>query len=264
VVVGAAVLVSLAIVAGVAVSALVRAPAESGHQPLAERVSPLLPDLTVNPIGEINAGVEVNGTRRFLNFGVMLVNIGDGDFHLRARRSHPLSDDWRVVQLVAESGGGHTETQTAATMVPGGDGHDHWHIRDVESHQVEAPDGTVVGRVAKEGFCFFDTDHVLPELSGSPPAKVYRSAECGGRLDTTAGMGLSVGWGDDYPWHLLGQSVDITNLPDGEYRVRAVVDPFGWFDELDETNNEVWTDIAISTNTDGLPVVEVLRTSSDP
>ena len=58
-------------------------------------------------------------------------------------------------------------------------------------------------------------------------------------------MGLSVGWGDEYPWHLFEQEIDIS-FPEGRYRLRATADPFGWFDELDEANNEVVVDIQLS------------------
>ena len=70
-------------------------------------------------------------------------------------------------------------------------------------------------------------------------------------------MGLSVGWGDEYPWHLFEQEIDITDLPEGRYRLRATADPFDWFDELDETNNEVVVDIQLEFEGEQ-PVVTVL------
>ena len=69
-------------------------------------------------------------------------------------------------------------------------------------------------------------------------------------------MGLSVGWGDEYPWHLFEQEIDITDLQ-GRYRLRATADPFDWFDELDETNNEVVVDIQLEFEGEQ-PVVTVL------
>lgn len=227
--------------------------------PLAQRVDPRLPDLSIAPLSELTPALRDDG-RRFLRFGVTIVNVGEGDFRLRAGRSHVLADDWRVVQLVPEAGGGYTEHPTPATLVYGGDGHGHWHVREVEAHRVETPDGTVVGEVVKGGFCFFDTTSFAPSLPGAAPAKVYRSEGCGGQLDTRSTMGLSIGWGDEYPWHLLDQQIDVTDLPDGRYRVRAIADPFGWFDELDETNNEAWTDIELYES-DGLPAIRILGSS---
>ena len=193
----------------------------------------------------------------------MIVNGGDGDFLLRARRSNLLSDDWRVTQRVVEAGGGYTEVASDATLVYGGDGHGHWHIREVESHTIESLDGKVLGTVVKSGFCFFDTNVIDAALPGTPPAAQYRSVGCGTQIDSAVTMGLSVGWGDEYPWHLFEQEIDITDLPDGTYRLRAVADPFGWFEELDETNNEVTTDITLRVE-DEIPYIEEVGASPAP
>lgn len=227
--------------------------------PLPARVDPLLADLTIAPITELVPAVRDNGAR-LLRFGVIIANVGEGDFLLSARRSHPLADDWKVIQKIPERTSGHTERLTDASLVYGGDGHNHWHIREVESHVVESLGGEVLGRVVKEGYCFFDTTHIDAALAGSPKEPRYRSRGCGGQLDTTASMGLSVGWGDDYPWHLFQQEVDISNLPDGTYRLRATADPFGWFEELDESNNEFWAEFQLETVND-FPEVTVVRTS---
>ncbi len=248
---GVAFAASIAVAAALVLSSA--PPAEP--PPLAAPVDPRLPDLTVAPLTEITGGLNEDGTRS-IRFGVMLVNQGEGDFLLRARRSNPLSSDWQVTQRIVDVGG-YTEKMSPATLVFGGDGHDHWHIREVESHTIEGLDGVALGGVVKSGFCFFDTDQVRPELPGAPSAKVYASSDCGGRFDGAIRMGLSVGWGDEYPWHLFEQEINITDLPEGRYRLRAVADPFGWFDELDETNNQVTVDIEF--HMDGpQPVVQVL------
>ena len=41
--------------------------------------------------------------------------------------------------------------------------------------------------------------------------------------------------------------MELTGIPDGRYRIREIADPFNWFDELDETNNETWVEVDIST-----------------
>jgi hypothetical protein len=232
---------------------------DEGPPGLPARVHPLLPDLSIAPIAEITPALAQDG-RRFLRFGVTIVNIGSGTFLVDARRSNFLTGSWRVRQQVPEAEGGFTVKDTEATLVFAGDGHDHWHIRDVEGHQIERPDGTVVGQVIKSGFCFFDTTRFAPELPGAPSKSAYFAGGCGRQSDTHAFMGLSIGWGDEYPWHLFDQQIDISGLEDGRYRLRAIADPFGWFDELDETNNEVWADIEIESR-DGFPFVNILGTS---
>jgi len=229
---------------------------DDGTRPLPASVEPLLPDLTVGPLTGLTGGLREDGTRT-LRFGVMIVNQGSGDFLLRARRPHLLSEEWRVTQRVPEAGGGYTEVDTDATLVYGGDGHGHWHIREVESHAIEDLDGKVLATVVKNGFCFFDTHAVQPELEGAPPARTFLAKGCGGQLDSAVTMGLSVGWGDEYPWHLFEQEIEITDLPEGQYRLRAAADPFGWFEESDETNNEVVVDISWTIQDDAPIVVDL-------
>lgn len=69
-------------------------------------------------------------------------------------------------------------------------------------------------------------------------------------------MGLSVGWGDEYQWYLLDQTIEITGVPDGRYRLRAIADPADLFKESDETNNDTWTVVDLST-VDGRQKVKV-------
>jgi hypothetical protein len=252
----------VAIVGLTGVVAVLRFGASSEPPPLSDRVRPLLPDLGIAPLGERVAGAEVDG-REYVRFSVTFVNMGDGDFILAAGRPHILSDDWVVEQRVLEDGGGYTVTPTEATLTYGGDGHEHWHVREVERHAVEKLDGEVVGEVTKQGFCFYDTDPFRLDLPRAPTEPVYSATACGGRVDGSSRMGLSVGWGDEYPWNMLEQRIDLTDAPDGRYRLRAIADPFGWFDELDESNNETWVEFELSRDTEGLPHILIVASAED-
>lgn len=228
--------------------------------PLAAPVDPRYPDLTMGDLeaAELTIGVMESGLVA-VRFPAMIVNVGDGEFLVRASRSHPLAADWRVWQVVSDADGLFSQREALdATLVWGGDGHDHWHVRAVEAHRIETLEGEVLGEVVKAGFCFLDTDAVAPHLPGAPEEHVYSSRGCGGRLDMGVRMGLSVGWGDKYPWTMLDQTVLVPELPDGHYVIRMTADPFDWFAESDETNNEVATEIAISTGDDNLRFAEVV------
>ncbi len=227
--------------------------------PLPAMVDPLLPDLVMAPIEDIGITVTGVGARR-LRFSAMFVNIGEGDFLIRADRTFPLLDDWKAVQLIDERGGGHTEHDTGASLVYGGDGHFHFHVRESERHVLETLDGAPIATVVKQGFCFFDTDLIDPDLPGAPAAPAYDSKACGSRLAVRSRMGLSVGWGDKYPWNMLQQNIDVTDLPDGTYRIRETADPFNDFIEADESNNDVWAEIRITT-VDRFPQLEVVARS---
>ncbi len=122
----------------------------------------------------------------------------------------------------------------------------------------------IIGTVIKPGFCFFDTTPYGLTLPGAPDEPNWSASNCGTRQDTALLMGLSIGWGDNYPWALFEQAIDVTNLEPGRYRIRAVADPENWFRELDETNNGSWTVIDISLRDDGMPIVERVEESPAP
>jgi hypothetical protein len=58
-------------------------------------------------------------------------------------------------------------------------------------------------------------------------------------------MGLSIGWGDQYHRSLPGQYIDITGLPDGNYRLKVIVDYDGGFQETDDANNSSYVDFTL-------------------
>jgi hypothetical protein len=245
----------VAVVAGVVASGVLsREPA-----PLAARVNPLLPDLVMGPIEVANAGIQEVTNIPVVRVDATIVNKGAGDFVIAARRDWPWSHDWTVSQRISEAGGGYTERITPAGLIFTGAPHTHWHVKDMEAHRLERIDtGEVLSEVIKQGFCPFDTDAYYADLPGAPASPVFLESDCeGATFVTSLHMGTSVGWGDQYPWHMIEQSIDLTGIPDGTYRIREIADPFDWFEELDETNNETWVDVAIS-GSGGIPKVTVV------
>lgn len=188
-----------------------------------------------------------------------IVNKGPGDFLLSARRDVPWSEHWTVFQRFSETGGVFTERATLADLIFTGAPHSHWHVKNMEAHRLERLDtGEVLSEVIKQGFCPYDTDPYFAALPGAPVDPVYLEADCEGPAWVTSlTMGVSIGWGDKYPWHMVEQSIDITNVPDGTYRIREIADPFDWFLESDESNNETWVDVEIQ-NRSGIPTVKVV------
>jgi hypothetical protein len=232
--------------------------------PVVTREEPLLPDLAMGPIEDIAIGTTDEGGFEHLRFAATIVNIGEGEFVLRARRSWIGGDDWYVEQWIQEDGGGYSVRPTRSSLIYSGDGHNHWHVRRVEMHQIETLDGEVLGQLVKQGFCFFDTDLYRPELEGAPEDHHWGSRGCAGNFDTRVRMGLSIGWGDKYPWHLLDERIDVTGLPDGQYRIREIADPNDEFEEADETNNETWVIVEIGTTSDGLRSSSVIEEGPRP
>jgi hypothetical protein len=247
--------VTFVVVVGASVLVVLRA---SGPPPppLAAPVDPHYPDMGMAPLSSLLIGTEDNG-RVFLRFSATLVNVGRGPLLVAAHRPFPVTEDWAVVQRIEDGVGGYTERPMAARLVFGGDGHDHWHVVGAEAHQLETLDGEIVGGLVKSGFCYFDNVDYRTTLAGAPAVATHSASECGTRFDRDIAMGLSVGWGDEYQWYLLDQTIEITGVPDGRYRLRAIADPADHIQERDETNNDTWTVVDLSTVDAGRRVVVV-------
>jgi hypothetical protein len=192
------------------------------------------PDLRMAPIRDVRIQVTASG-RRLLRFTTILLNTGHGPFELRAYRTS--ASRMRVSQRIYNSAGGWRTLATGAVARYAGDGHDHWHVQRVATYDLLTPDRKFLRRAAKIGFCFFDTTLVYSGLPRSPSSPHYREWTCGTRSSQSARMGISVGWGDNYPWNFAYQWIDISRLRAGTYYVRAVVDFQNYYRERSEINN---------------------------
>jgi hypothetical protein len=129
----------------------------------------------------------------------------------------------------------------------GSTSHGHWHIRGAARYELrDAGGGKLVRLRYKRGFCLFDSSRYRPLLPGAPNKPVFPRDGCGTKRDLRLAMGVSVGWKDDYYWLIAGQEFDVTDLPDGKYRLLAEVDPGKWFRESNERNNTTWVDLEIA------------------
>jgi Lysyl oxidase len=204
--------------------------------------SDLLPDLEMAKLTNIQIQNRTNG-RRWLRFDTVITNTGAGKFELHGSRPSTAYTNMSVSQWIFNSAGGYRIVGpiTGAQMYYAGDGHNHWHVRNLERYTLtRLSDGTQVGTGAKQGFCFYDNVRF-----GSTQSAYYNG--CGnnqpGALKVK--VGLSRGWGDKYGWKLVGQYIDITGLPDGSYRLKTTADPSNWFVESSDDNNETWADLLI-------------------
>jgi hypothetical protein len=218
---------------------------------------PLLPDLAPSPPQDIQMG-RVQGEWH-IKFSSILVNLGKGDFVLRATREP--GSTWSAEQDVQYSTSGAKPIPVDSPLAWGGDGHEHWHIQRVASVWLVPLDAS--GKPASDskeridtkiGFCFYDFTRLL---ENGPEEAVYSRESCGHEDDTKIGMGLSIGWTDNYVYDLPGQSIDITGLPDGAYRLWTAADEQGWFRETTRKNNVSWADVELSTEANGDRTVEV-------
>ncbi len=205
---------------------------------------PRLPDLGMAQLRDF--AIDRSTGPRLLRFTTEIVNVGAGPFELIGRRASTLNRSMSVWQRVYNDDGTATSGRTAATMNYSGDGHDHWHVNNLQRHAIHPVGGREAAHGAKVGFCFFDNSGYRLSMPRAPKSPVYHS--CGGPQSTELTMGLSVGWGDVYPWWMAYQWIDISALPNGDYVVTADADPYAQFREATRTNNSTWTRIRIAAN----------------
>lgn len=205
---------------------------------------PGLPDLAMARLADISVDNTADG-RSLLRFSTTIVNIGTERFELSASRPDTTAD-FKVSQRLYDADGSADERRTSAKLVFAGDGHTHWHVRNLESYELSRTDGGAeVGTSAKAGFCFSDDVRYRPALPGAPGSARYHRRQCGTPSSLSLVMGLSVGWGDRYGSNLPDQYIDITGLPDGAYRLRATADARNWFKESNEKNNKTSVDLTV-------------------
>ena len=215
----------------------------------------VIPDLAMAPLQDFTIQW-VNG-RRLLRFTAMMVNVGHGHFEVRGSREST-ADPMEIRQIIYETSARTSpisrQITTEAEARYAGDGHSHWHVWEMMRYDLWGGAGTYRG--AKAGFCFLDSDVYnanLPGYSGG----FYTGATCSTDSNALSNrMGISIGMGDEYEWYLAWQWVDITGLPSGTYTIRAKVDPYGFFEEEDETNQCGYAILSFTTASSAVTLEE--------
>jgi hypothetical protein len=184
------------------------------------------PNLVATPA----SGLTVVKESRVINlrFATMSWNSGLGPLELRAGAVDLNQLTRKVYQRVSLSDG--TFYDNFAGDFVYHPEHAHFHFEDYALYRlvpVNAP-GASERQSAKTTFCVMDTNKI-PNTPG-PTTAVYST--CGADV-----QGMSVGWADTYGSHLAGQSFDVTNSPDGDYKLMIDIDPRLRILESDESDN---------------------------
>ena len=181
---------------------------------------------------------------RWLRFDTIVVNVGAADFRTYGHQDPADATDKFAVVQQTWSGTVWVDHPTDAVMSYSGDGHDHWHVEEFQHWTIQNENAQVLSSGAKTGFCFWDNYR----YGSAAPAYYHPDTTSACELDTdgTVPMGLSVGWGDEYPSTIAYQYIDITGLPNGKYKVTLVADPHNHFTEAMESNNVSWAWINIT------------------
>jgi hypothetical protein len=231
--------------------ALVLAFGQLGEAETARATHPetsVLPDLVMLAPKDFSIQKQPKG-KRWLRFDTVVVNLGPGPFDVFGRQdpADPVGMLDVVQRITTDaSGSAWAEHATTAHMMFSGDGHNHWHVIGLQEWTLTNDRADVLRRGVKTGFCFWDNYRY-----GSTAAAHYLPSTtwaCFQRADGTVPMGLSSGWGDEYPSTIAFQYIDITGLPNGEYLLTLKADAQTAFAEGDEDNNTSWVRIRIERN----------------
>jgi hypothetical protein len=195
--------------------------------------TPQLPDLVPHPESLRQYYVSHEEGRVRLRFPTTLINAGDGPLEVRGRRNvwnGPMEAYQRLYsgrRAIRDLHIGHFEHHAT---------HHHWHLMQVAQYRLLTPRGDLVATSEKISFCMVDSERFLPDLSGSPRTRRYRTCAAGARIRRLT-SGISAGWGDVYSASLPDQWVDVTGVPPGNYVLQIEIDPDGLITEKSDANN---------------------------
>jgi len=202
----------------------------------------LKPNLQARPAWNIS----LSGGR--LYFNATNWNNGDGPLELVAGETDSTAQRQNVYQRIYLSDGTYFD-QLAGSFVwhPL---HNHFHFEDFALYTLQPYDasGASDRTSQKTTFCVMDTTPVDLSLTGAPRNAVYST--CG-----NIKQGMSVGWGDTYTSNLSGQSIDVTGLPNGSYRLVIEVDPKKRLEEVYETDNTSCVLLQLNISSSSLSVL---------
>jgi hypothetical protein len=182
-----------------------------------------------------------HGVRRLLTFSASAQNNGAGPLIVRTERRSVGSRTVFARQVVVRSDGRRVLAGRSLKLryVTGG-GHSHFHLQDFMRYELRTVGGRTLRRDRKQGFCLGDRyDGTGPTRLPGEPARAVFTGRCGlNRPDLrNITMGISVGYGDDYPRRVEGQYIDITGLPSGRYVLVLRADPSGRLLDMHADNN---------------------------
>lgn len=190
-----------------------------------------------------------------------VANVGRGALHLLGGDTLSTEPETVVeaLQRYEVSAGVYDSVKVGEWDYDSRPGHDHWHYDGFAAYSVHeyVNDSTIGDSLAgggKVGFCLIDAiehdpvDCCCPSAEGTPPdSAIFTGGQC---EDLAQGQGISVGWVDVYGMVLEGQFVNVTDVANGEYWLRSVVDPFDSLRQTDQSNDTAKVKVQIISEVD--------------
>jgi hypothetical protein len=191
----------------------------------------LPPNLKALPASNLSLVYNSAAGTHTLRFATTSWNNGTGPLHLEAGPLDPNSSGKQLVYQRIYNSDNSSTTRLAGSFT-WHNGHNHFHFDDYATYTlqpVEAAGGSE-RTGSKTTFCVMDTTAINTSIPNASPSATY--VTCGNLF-----QGMSVGWGDTYGAHLMGQELNFTGNPDGIYKLIIAVDPKSRILESNETDN---------------------------
>jgi hypothetical protein len=168
--------------------------------------------------------------RAILTFSATIWDAGPAPFTIEGFR-RPHSDLMDAYEYFFDPAGNVVGRAPAGTLeYDTRPGHNHWHLRQLASYELVGRSRTITSH--KQSFCIAPTDPVDLTMPGAEAAQV--AFGFGGTVCDLFQPGsiwvreeLPAGWGDTYTQQVAGQAFDLTNVPNGSYKIVVRVNPLG-------------------------------------
>jgi hypothetical protein len=204
------------------------------------------PDMRALPAHDLSLRHDGRTNRDYLNFGATIWNAGTGPLVVEGFRdgAAPLMN---AVQYIYRNGEPVRSETVGQFEFDTRRGHHHWHMEDIAQYDLLDKSGNRVVLSSKQSFCLAPTDSIDLTQPGADwrPDQAGLWSACAGAGAIWLREVLPAGWGDTYYQSVAGQSFNVTDLPNGHYKIRVTTDPNHNLIETDYDNNVGLVDITL-------------------
>lgn len=206
----------------------------------------LLPDLDPDEPHAIQTFTSKDPTdgsqHAYLTFEVTINNVGAGPLVVRGHRADASQPQMTADQVIRTSDH-KTATVPSVGVLTYDPDLERWGLEPYQTYELRSKAGALAQKAQDSDFCPEDNGEARSKtrkkviLPGKPRGRVY--AGCGKRQPSllTLDTGISVGWKNRHAAMHTGQMIEVTNVPDGTYRLVQRVNPARKIKEASYANN---------------------------
>jgi hypothetical protein len=196
-----------------------------------------LPDLISLPAYWISVSADGDGRDR-LNFAANEWNAGPAPMVVEGFRSDDDPSVMDAYQIFYRNGAPVGTALTGTMEYHDAPEHNHWHFLDFANYTLVDDADNVMSTTGKQSWCLAPTDPIDLRVKNAvfDPGVIGLSSSCGGPEALWIREVLPVGWGDTYT-QFQTWAIDVTDVPNGTYRIKVEVNPNGNLFETRMDNN---------------------------